>query len=255
MKKYRNKIILLGIGLLIWGIFLSYPNNEIKMIFCDVGQGDGAMIVEGNEQILIDVGSDNGKMAKCMDRHLPFWDKKIEMLIISHWDEDHSGALKSLIKSYEFNTLIESTESGQEYEKTIKTEVVKAGDRINFQKWYMDIISPRENTKNGNASSIVMVANFAKGSFLFSGDAGLEEEGEMMSWWKRKVDGIKISHHGSSGASAWDWLLRLQPSTAVVSVGVNTFGHPTEEVLERLNILGTKVYRTDKEGDIILRWN
>ncbi|MEL7666415.1 MAG: MBL fold metallo-hydrolase [Candidatus Shapirobacteria bacterium] len=255
MKKYVNKIILLGIGLLIWGIYLGYPGNEIKLIFCDVGQGDGAMIVRGKNQVLIDVGADNGKMVKCMDRYLPFWDKKIEMLIISHWDEDHSGALKSLVKSYQFENLIESTVSTQGYEKMIDSKVVKAGDRLGFKNWYIDIISPRENTREDNASSIVMVANFAEGSFLFSGDAEFGEEGEMLSWWKREVDGIKISHHGSAGASSWDWLLRLRPSIAVISVGENNFGHPSKDLIDKLNKIGANIYRTDKNGDIVLKWN
>jgi competence protein ComEC len=91
--------------------------------------------------------------------------------------------------------------------------------------------------------------------FMFTGDVDNIGEGEMMSWWKERVEGIKVSHHGSDNGNSEAWLRRLSPVTAVISVGKNNYGHPREVVLERLKNLGIWVLRTDRGGDVTLGWN
>jgi len=256
VKKRKYKIIILGIFLVFWGIFLSIPDGKLRMIFCDVGQGDGAIIVKGNWQMLVDTGSDNGKMERCIDRYLPFWDKKIDGVIISHWDKDHSGALTKIIKSYKIDRLFESTSSGEKIEQNIYTEILSAGDVIRYDELGFEVVHPNKNSEKGNESSLVMVLNYKDKKFMFTGDVDTNGEGEMMSWWKGGVDGLKISHHGSDTGSSEDWLKRLEPVLAVISVGNNnSYGHPNEVILERLKKLGVKIFRTDNEGDVVLGWN
>lgn len=237
------------------GLYLSVPDGKLKLVFCDVGQGDGALIIKGNWQMLIDTGADNGKMERCLDRYLPFWDKKIEGVMVSHWDKDHCGALEKIIKSYQIGKIFESTISGKKIEGNIPYELLMAGDKLYFGKIAFEILYPIEGGQTGNESSLVLVLNYEGKRFMFTGDVDLNGEGLMMGWWKSTIDGIKISHHGSDTASSEEWLERLKPGVAVVSVGVNSYGHPTQQVLNRLNSLGVRVHRTDKEGDIVLGWN
>jgi len=256
MKKRKYKVIILGIFLVFLGLYLSIPDGKLRMVFCDVGQGDGAIIIKGNWQILVDTGADNGKMERCMDRYLPFWDKKIDGVIISHWDKDHSGALTKIVKSYKIYRLFESTSSGEKIEQNIYTEILSAGDVIRYGEFGFEVVYPNKNSEDGNESSLVMVLNYKDKYFMFTGDVDVNGEGEMMSWWKEKVEGLKISHHGSDTGSSEDWLKRLEPAVAVISVGKNnSYGHPNEVILERLKKLGVKIFRTDIGGDVVLGWN
>ena len=238
------------------GLYLSVPDGKLRMVFCDVGQGDGAIIIRGNWQVLVDTGSDNGKMERCLDKHIPFWDKKIEGVIISHWDNDHSGALKKITESYKIERLFESTISGREIEQNIYTELLRAGDVVKYGKVVFEILYPIENKETGNESSLVMVLNYKDRKFMFTGDVDIKGEGEIMSWWRGNTDGIKISHHGSDTGNSEDWLVKIRPMTAVISVGKNnSYGHPKEIVLERLKKLGIKILRTDIGGDVVLAWD
>ena len=147
MKKRKIKVILVAIFLIFIGLVLSWPDGKMRLIVCDVGQGDGAILVKGNWQMLIDSGADNGRMGRCLERYLPVWDKKIEVAVISHWDSDHAGALQSILKSFKVERLIESTASGQNIEANIDTIVAKAGDRLRWGELKMEVVYPRDNRK------------------------------------------------------------------------------------------------------------
>lgn len=255
MKKRKYKVIVLGIFLVIWGLYLSIPDGKLRMVFCDVGQGDGAIIIRGNWQMLVDTGADNGKMERCLDRFLPFWDKNIEGIIISHWDKDHSGALNKIVKSYKIENLFESTSSGQGIEQKIYTSELRAGDIIKYGMIYFEILYPMENNEVGNESSLVTVLNYKDKKIMFTGDVDIKGEGEIMSWWQEKIDGLKVSHHGSDTGNSESWLKNLEPGVAVISVGKNNYGHPKKVVLDRLESLRVKVLRTDAGGEVVLGWN
>jgi len=255
MRGKKFKIRLAALFLIFIGVCLSVPDQKMRLIFCDVGQGDGAIISKGSWQVLIDSGPDNGKMERCLDRYLPFWDRRIEGIIVSHWDKDHNGALARIIKSYKIDYLFESSKGEEGIEQKIYTYEMKAGEAIRYGEIYFDVVYPRDNSEVGNDSSLVVVLNYRKNKFMFSGDAEAVAEGEMMSWWREEVDGLKVTHHGSGGGSSEEWLSRLKPKVAVISVGKNNYGHPAVEVIERLQKMGSEIYRTDEKGDIILGWN
>jgi competence protein ComEC len=255
MKKRKFKILILGIFLGILGLYLSIPDGKLRLIFCDVGQGDGALIIKGKWQMMIDSGADNGKMERCLDRYLPFWDKKIEVVAISHWDSDHSGALTKIRKSYEIGNLFESSQSDKNIEQEIYTEKMRAGDSFKYGEITFEVIYPREFGGEGNEASMVLVLNYRDKKFIFTGDVDKIGEGEMMSWYFNQIDGVKIAHHGSDSGSGEEWLNRLKPALAVISVGKNNWGHPREIILERLKNMGIKTLRTDLGGDIVLGWD
>ncbi len=256
MKKIRVKLLTIGLFIIFWGVYLSIPDGKLRLIFCDVGQGDGAILVKGSWQMLVDTGADNGKMERCLDKYVPFWDKKIEGVIISHWDKDHYGALKKIVNGYKVDHLYESTPSGEYFEGDIPSEVLGSGDRISFGKISFEVISPNQYGESRNDNSLVTLLNYNEKGFLFTGDMDIKTEGEVMTWWKGKAEGIKVSHHGSDTGSSGDWLKSIGVGVAVISVGKNnTYGHPKEVVLNKLSDLGIKTFRTDRDGDVILTWD
>ena len=110
--------------------------------------------------------------------------------------------------------------------------------------------------ETGNESSLVTVLTYNDRKFMFTGDMDTKSEGEIMSWWQGRVEGLKVSHHGSDSGSSEEWLKKLEPVVAVISVGKNNnYGHPKEVVLGRLKNLGVKILRTDLDGEVVLGWD
>jgi competence protein ComEC len=256
MKKRKFKIYLLALYLIILGIYLSIPDGKMRLVFCDVGQGDGAIIIRGNWQMVVDTGADNGRMLKCLDKYVPFWDKKIEGVMISHWDKDHSGALGSIVKSYKVENLFESVPSEDNMEKGINTYKLKAGETIKYGEMNWEILSPGDDSGSSNENSLVAVLNYKNKKFMFTGDANMEAEGKIMTWWSDRVDGLKVAHHGADTSSSLEWLEVIGPAITVISVGkTNSYGHPRQVTLDNLSLIGAKILRTDQSGDIVLSWD
>jgi competence protein ComEC len=237
----RVRIILI-ISLVVLAIMFvaSFPDGKTRVVFCDVGQGDGALVIQKNFQMLIDTGGENRKMLGCLEKYMPFWDKTIEVVVISHWDTDHSGGLKQIQANYNVQNIYSSD--------LVKNDVIKYG-LISFE-----LLGPDQNWGNDNDNSVTGVLNFDNKKILFLGDVTGQVEQKLV-WRKEigKVDVFKVSHHGSAAATSQELVNEVKPAEAVISVGKNNkFGHPTKVVLERLNTAGIRVRRTDEEGDIEL---
>lgn len=241
--------------------WVSRPDGKTKVIFCDVGQGDGALIVQGSIQVLIDVGPDNGRMEKCLSDHLPFWERQLEAVIISHWDSDHGGGLKSILSKYKVNNLYANHKPNGEFEQKFYTADLRQNDVLRIGEIDFDIRWPEEIRGVDNDDSVVIEMEQTGKRYLFLGDVGREVEQKMV--WRRIIETrnleletriIKISHHGSSAGTSDEILDYWKPDIAVISVGEkNRFGHPTKEVLEKLEKRGVKIWRIDEEGELGIR--
>ena len=246
------------------GLAWWYRSPRRQVVFCDVGQGDGAIVIDGDFQMLIDTGSENGKMNECLSRHLPFWDKEIEMVIISHWDADHSGGLARLQNYYKIDKIISGYKPSEINEQInysgniAENDIIRAGD-IEFEVKWPEINSESE-INDDNKKSIMGILNYGTKKILFTGDVTTEIEQKLV--WRgvlRPEDLgygtliLKVSHHGSSEGTSEELLETVKPQMAIISVGAkNKFGHPTKEVLERLKKYGVLIKRTDQEGDIVV---
>lgn len=252
----RVKIALAMLVILVgWIVLRQKPDERVKVIFCDVGQGDGTIVEKGSFQMVIDTGFDNGKMLRCMGEHLPFWDKEIEVMMISHWDSDHSGALKSISKYYKIDSLVTSQMPNKDSEQNLYTTLLSSGDYLKVGEISFEILGPEESGDKTNDGSLVGILKYNDKSYLFTGDA--TEKMEQRLVWRNilneKVDVLKVSHHGSAEATSKELLEVIKPEAAVISVGKdNKFGHPTKTVLERLKEAGVSVYRTDESGDVVV---
>lgn len=241
----------------------------MKVIFFDVGQGDSILISQGANQILIDGGKDGKLLLAKLGRYLPFWDRKIEVVIETHPDADHIGGLIDVFRAYDVATVVKTrmTSDSQTF-KTLEDEIgkeeleiveAKLGNKIIFPNGDIEeIIFPFNSLVNSlsadtNATSVVTKLSTGENKFLFTGDLPIEQENEILA---NNIDimanFLKVGHHGSRYSSGEKFLDAVKPQQALISVGKNnTYGHPNQEVLQRLLSRKIKIYRTDEVGDII----
>lgn len=220
--------------------WMTLPSKKVKVIFCDVGQGDAALVTYKNWQMLIDTGPNNKKVLTCLSQNMPFWDKTIELIIITHGDGDHVGGLVDVSKYYKV-------------EQSIYSKNVRQFDLIKTNWMTFEVVN--SGLVDDNENSIAGVLNYEDTSIFFSGDITAEVEKRLV-WQKiltEEVDILKVSHHGSKDGTSEELLNILKPKLAVISVGSkNKFGHPTKEVLDRLKERGIEIKRTDKNGNILI---
>ena len=181
-SKYTYYLLLLIAGL-VWIGAISYSPN-LKIIACDVGQGDAILIEKGTDQILID-GGPNNKVLDCLGRYMPFWDRSIELVILTHPDSDHSSGLLSIFDRYQVQTMLtndlEKEVFSTQLVDMLKSKVGGSGTRVvlahsdqglRLGLIYLDILHPDQNfedTKTNNYS-IVTLLKYAEFEAIFTGD-------------------------------------------------------------------------------------
>ncbi|MFA5070717.1 MAG: ComEC/Rec2 family competence protein [Patescibacteria group bacterium] len=273
MKSYKKISFIILVIVLVISIFLiilfSQYSRNVKVVFLDVGQGDAILIqAPGNIDVLIDGGPDK-KVLSGLGKHLPFWDRKIELVILTHPHTDHLQGLIEVLKSYKVERIIDSQidYTGADYqdwlrvtqEKKIPLEKTVNGDRFNLgENTYLKTLYPLtditgQKFENLNDTSIVTELIDGSYSFLFTGDSRAEEEKEMLAAdLISGVEVLKVGHHGSKYSSSPPFLTQLSPSYAVFQVGKNNrFGHPHLITLQRLEKIGARIFRTDTDGEVI----
>ncbi|HYE22638.1 MAG TPA: MBL fold metallo-hydrolase [Verrucomicrobiae bacterium] len=277
IKLIRYLILPLAIfsllGFVAW--YQNNPDYKLHVNFYDVGQGDSIFIKTYlGTQILLDGGPSN-KVLEHLGQDLPFFDRLIDLVILSHPHADHVSGLIEVIKKYkvgkvlmpevefdsaaykEFRSLIE--------EKKIEKIYAYVGQRIYLDNaTVLDIYFPdrgkivadnnshgiQSSKRNPNDSSIVAKLSFGKNRFLFTGDAGHDIENLLLPKFNMDADVLKVGHQGSKHSTSDGWLKEVTPIYSVISVGKNSYGHPTNEVLENLQEINSRIFRTDQNGTI-----
>ncbi len=238
-----------------------------EVIFLDVGQGDAILIRKGWSQILID-GGDGRDILNRLGEFMPLGDRKVELVVATHPDEDHMGGLIKVLEYYEVGEILES---GIECEKDMcgkweglaaaegsiildakMGQEISMGEDVSLTVLYPFAEIAGKKFKNANEASLVLKAKVGGRSYLLAGDIEEDVEKELArSNLDLKADVLKVSHHGSKSATSVEFLMRARPGQAVISVGKNPYGHPTEEVLTRLRNMNIEILRTDEAGSIV----
>lgn len=242
--KSKYWLVIFTLLLVSW-VWQQWPDEKLRLVFCDVGQGDGAIVVLGSFQAIIDTGAYEDKMVGCISRSLPFWDREIEIVFISHADKDHVGALKGIISRYKVGKVIDSPKSGDLIRYgMLSFSILKGSDPVEEK---MDARGSATNER-----SVVMKMAYRDFDALFTGDIDLGTELALVGQGVlSKIDVLKVPHHGSKYGSGTEFLSKLIPKWSVVSVGAkNSYGHPNGDALSRLDTIGSKVLRTDTMGTI-----
>jgi len=267
----------------VWLAVFSFSTKKFELIVCDVGQGDAVLAIYGNFEILTDGGLPNGRVLECLSRHMPFWDRTIEVVVNTHPQLDHYGGLIKVMQNYDVLYFVGSSlESGtREYQvlKKLAKNVVNpvSGQKISYGLMHYDVFWPTdeflksegwdgeqgslgtfESKRDPNDFSVQAVVSFGNFKALLTGDIGENMSDLVIQQLdslivKQSIQYIKIPHHGSKHGLTKNYIDLLEPEVAVISVGEkNQFGHPTKEILGMLNNAKIKTFRTDLEGDVVL---
>jgi len=265
------KLVFVGLILAVvlsWSVFATRPDHNLHIYFLDVGQGDATLIrtPEGSD-ILIDGGPDETVLSE-IGEILPFWDRKIELVILTHPDSDHLLGLVSVMERYAVD---EIWKTGIDYQSSIYTEFLNLIDNqgiksedvwqgkqsIFDQQVDLEVLAPFDclsgnKVKDTNSTSIVCRLDFKGESFLFTGDAPIKIEQEFLAQnVALKSTVLKVGHHGSRNSTSREFLEAVLPEIATISCGKdNRFNHPHKEVLDNLALVNSKVVRTDLAGRI-----
>lgn len=262
IRPHFSKIFVIFVNMILIIIILRVIPHDLKIYFIDVGQGDSTLIITPKgKKILIDGGGssnyDIGKntlLPYLLDRKI----KRLDYVMISHFDEDHVGGILSLLKDIDVRKVIigpqgEECEQYKEFcnivkEKKIQVIIVKKGDIINIEKdMKIKILFPdndliTENILNNN--SLVVKLEYKNFKMLFTGDIEEIAEKQLINMYQNnelKADVLKVAHHGSKSSSIQAFLEKVKPEIALIGVGENnTFGHPNEDVIERIKGLRGK---------------
>jgi competence protein ComEC len=248
-------------------LFCVHPGH-LTVAFLDIGQGD-AVFIEGpnGNQVLYDAGPPDGALLRALPRVMPFWDRSLDMMIMSHSDQDHIGGFPDLLRRNQVTLALEPgvpSENGvyAEVERDILEEeaghfLARRGMMIDLGEGVvMDVLYPDRDVSKfeTNSASIVMRIRYGETSFLLSGDLPSNIEEYLVTTEEERLHAnvLKLGHHGSRTSSSLSWLTAVHPDIAVASLGLNNrYGHPHKEVLERLDSLHIPLLRTDQEGTII----
>lgn len=268
-------------GLLLGACLLSLPDGKLHVYVLDVGQGDAILIrAPTGEFILVDGGPDAAVVAQ-IDRVMPFYERQIDLMILSHPHADHVNGLVEVLKRYEVKQVMMTGVSYKfagysaflEQISQQKIPVVYAGARNDYHlgNLFFDMIFPLQSLQgktfeNHNNGSIVFRLIYGQKVFYFSGDAELQEEEKILaaridggrqpnsynaSYLDLRADFLKASHHGSKTSSSEALLDRMEPLYAAISDGLqNKFKHPHAETIEHLMARKIEILRTDLDGMI-----
>ena len=257
------------IGIFVWltvkqNVSADIANGSARISFLDVGQGDSALIsLPDNKQILIDTGKSPDVVAKIKSKMPPF-DNEIEKVFLSHPDNDHIGEMQAILNSFKVDEVYLNTDKSDSKtfqkmadeikSKGIKQEVISSGRDIYEGELKIENLWPKSGESlTENNMSLVMLVQIKNSKALFTGDLEIEGQQKMLGIYSKDqlgADLYKVPHHGSAGAWNESFISAVGPKNAVISVGPNSYGHPTKTVLDGLSKLGINIYRTDESGTI-----
>lgn len=237
--------------------------GELKVHFIDVGQADAILLQQGNAAMLID-GGNNGDRNKVKNYIEQEKITQLDYVIGTHAHEDHIGGLDYVINAFKvgkvyFPRQSANTKTFEDFAIAVKSKVgkltaPKVGDTFKLGDAVCTILGPNSSDYgDANDYSIVIKVVYGGTSFLFTGDAEEKSESEMLSsGLDLSATVLKVGHHGSRTSTGQDFLTKVNPKYAVISVGdVNSYGHPTQDAMDRLKAKNIPVYRTDESGTVV----
>ena len=257
-KLIFNSLIVSNI--IIWSFFFSLPDHKLHLKVYDVGQGDAIFIRSaGGFRILVDGGPSN-QVVEYLGDDLPFYSKSIDLVILTHPQADHLTGLVEVVKRYNIKTLWISDAKNETRvfsewkavleEADIDPVIVSQGDKLLLPDGTeIQVLSPRKEMvgQDVNAASVVILVSYGDFDALLTGDA--DRQVQPYTGNEGHVEVFKVPHHGAEESINQNFVATLSPEVSVISVGAkNKYGHPNQNVIRFLENLGSKVYRTDKNG-------
>lgn len=247
------------------------PDGRTHVVVLDVGQGDAILVETGRGgRLLVDGGPDPDRLLVALDARFPPWDRRLDLVVLTHPHEDHVAGLPLLLERYAVRRVVEPGMRGRgpgyaAWEATLaarglRSERLFAGDafrldEVRFRVLWPDRgsvpVDPPDDGSGTNNVSIVLLGEVDGRRFLLTGDIEEGVDPVIVGRGLPRVDLLKVAHHGSRTASTAAFLDAVRPLVAVVSVGeANPFGHPAAATLRRIEAVGARLYRTDRDGTV-----
>lgn len=265
-----NKKWLGGLAILLAVMLVSVwsPNHDLRVAFLDIGQGDATLIrTPQGQNILIDGGPDNNLLF-ALANFLPWWERELDYVIITHWHEDHFAGLIELLNKYKVkNILVTGHQPTGDFlyqtwlaalaKHELNMQIVESGQKFFItENLYWQILSADTTHQDYNENSLVLRLTFDQIDFLFMGDLPIEGENKLLKQdWYLESEVLKVGHHGSKYSSGSDFLEAVNPELCLIESGKdNKFGHPHKETLDRLAQAGCQALNT-QNGAIKVRSN
>jgi competence protein ComEC len=256
-------------AVLAWLAVTQLPDGRLHVAFLDVGQGDAILITAPDgQQVLVDGGPSPAALTSALGDEMPFWDRSLDLVIMTHADADHLTGLAEVLQRYQVGAWLDNGLTGEDplYAQCQRLQeeagvtvhpVLSAGDEMDLgQGITLEVLHPPQGglpQGDANANSVVLRLIWGQATFLLTGDIEADAEASLLrSGQPLAAQVLKVAHHGSGDSSGAEFLASVAPRYAVISVGAdNPFGHPAPAVLARLAASGeTTVLRTDDEGTI-----
>jgi len=246
----------------------SQKDGLLKIYFLDVGQGDAIFIETPNgNQVLIDGGPDD-KVVQELAKVMPFYDREIDIIVATHPHSDHIAGLISVLERYDVKNILQAREDYNSPVVPVWLEAVRNEEANEMEavsgrvidlgnETTLTIIHPFVSVagtllKNPHDAVVVSILKYGSFEVILTGDMEAKVERRLiLSGYDLKSDILKVGHHGSKTSTTSEFLSAVFPELAFIQVGTkNRYGHPSTEVLSRLENFGIKYYRTDLDGTI-----
>lgn len=264
-KRCRPRFLLLGLTVTLAATVLfcrlDGPDNSVTML--DVGQGQCILMHNGGINVLVDCGGDDGDTTGelAARKLLMRGDTRLDALILTHFDTDHVGGVRQLMNRVEVCSLLVPDipdDSGNREEilklaeeHGVPVTFVRENTVLEFSGGTVTLYAPGTAFSDNDGLAALMSPDGY--DILVTGDMNLEAENRLLSRQELPdVDVLVAGHHGSKYASGERLLTAVSPEVVLISVGENTYGHPTQETLDRIAASGALVFRTDLDGDITI---
>ncbi len=268
LSGWRWVAALAFLAALAWLALRGLPDGKLHVYFLDVGQGDAILIqAPDGRQILVDGGPSPTALLNELGAVLPFWDRSLDLVVLTHPDGDHITGLIPALDRYRVARILDTHladtaplagawREGLARHQIART-VAERGMRIPVGQMQLTVLHPGPRPLKGTASddnnnAIVLRLDYGQTSLLLTGDAESEGEADMIkAGMPLRAELLKVGHHGSKGATSASFLAAVAPRLAVIQVGAeNSFGHPHPDILKRLAEARVEILRTDQHGRI-----
>lgn len=243
--------------------------GELAIHFIDVDQADAILILDGDKTMMIDTGNwpDDEHKDYMLDYIKDLGVTVIDYLVLTHPDADHIGGAPEVINTFDVKNCImpDCTKTSKVFERTVaalenknvNVLLPEVGDDYTLKNATFRILAPlEENYSDTNDYSVVLRMQYGERSILFTGDAEAASEAQMVARYTAAdlgADVLKVGHHGSRTSSSQSFLELVDPDYAVICCGVdNSYGHPHSPVITRLTGIDAEIYRTDRDGTVVL---
>lgn len=269
-ERVRRFLVVWVLGGLVFAgaAIAQLPDQRFHIWFLDIGQGD-AVLIKTPEQhyILVDGGPKNYVLEE-LAAVMPYFVKKIDLVVLSHPHADHMDGLVEVLQRYQVQGVLFS---GPNYYSSVYDEFLRQIEEQDLPFWIaemetdfrfgevlLDVIYPfeqvlAENFENVNNASVGLKVSYGDVNILLTGDLELEAERELVSnpFVDLRADIFKAGHHGSRTSSSWELLQKVKPKAVVIQCGLdNQFEHPHPETLKKFEKMGIEVYRNDLDGRV-----